>query len=273
MNCELTQEIVETYRRDGFLHVPGLLSPEEVSHWKREIERASDERTERIPSHDDGGKTGNEYYDRVFKQRVNLWQSDEAVAELVLDPAIAGMAARLEGLDSVSLWHDQALIKQPWANPTSWHIDDPYWSFYTRKATTCWTALEDVTLQNGALYFLPGTHETATYDNVLIGQNMNSLFDVYPDWAKIEPVPVEMKAGDCSFHNGLTAHAAGPNMTTGTRAAFSIIYMPADATYNGIKNVLPPRLLESLEPGAPLNDPQQNPIVFPRDGAYVAVTQ
>lgn len=263
MNCELTEASIAAYRRDGFLHVPGLLNEEEVARWKAAIVAASEARSERIPSSGDSGKTGNAYYDRVFKQRVNLWQFDEDVARLVRNPKIAEMAATLEGLDAVRLWHDQALIKLPWANPTSWHIDDPYWSFYSRNATTCWIALDDVTIQNGALYFLPGTHKTATYDNVLIGENMNSLFDVYPDWADIEPVPVEMKAGDCSFHNGLTAHAAGPNMTTGNRAAFSIIYMPADATFNGIANVLPPHLLEELSEGDALDNPDQNPVVYP----------
>lgn len=183
---------------------------------------------------------------------------------LVLDERIGRLAAALERLDCVRLWHDQALIKKPWANPTTFHIDDPYWSFHFRQATTCWIALDDVTIQNGALYFLPGTHKQATYDNVNIGVSMGALFDIYPDWGNIEPVPVEMKAGDCSFHNGLTAHAAGPNMTTEDRRAFAIIYMPDGASFNGNRNVLPEALSQSLSIGEPLNDASQNPIIFQR---------
>jgi ectoine hydroxylase-related dioxygenase (phytanoyl-CoA dioxygenase family) len=73
-----------------------------------------------------------------------------------------------------------------------------------------------------------------------------------------------MKAGDCSFHNGLTAHAAGPNMTTEDRRAFAIIYMPDGASFNGNRNVLPEALSQSLSIGEPLNDASQNPIIFQR---------
>jgi phytanoyl-CoA hydroxylase len=32
-----------------------------------------------------------------------------------------------------------------------------------------------------------------------------------PQMAQSDPIPVPMKAGDCGFHNGLTAHGAGAN--------------------------------------------------------------
>lgn len=262
MITELSNEQVSSYQNDGFIHIPGFLSNGEVETWRTKVEAAVAGRDERIPGSGDGGIIGKEEYDSVFLQRVNLWQTDLEISALVLDERIGRLAATLERLDCVRLWHDQALIKKPWANSTTWHIDDPYWSFYTRQATTCWIALDDVTIQNGALYFLPGTHKQSTFDNVNIGARMDALFDVYPDWAHIEPVPVEMKAGDCSFHNGLTAHAAGPNMTVSDRRAFAIIYMPDGATFNGNRNVLPEALSQSLSKGDILDDASQNPVIF-----------
>ena len=70
-----------------------------------------------------------EFYDKVFDQLVNLWQTDQAMGELILDPRIGRMAAELAGVDGVRVWHDQALIKRPYANPTAFHLDVPYWSF------------------------------------------------------------------------------------------------------------------------------------------------
>lgn len=264
MKTEISSADIERYRRDGFLKVESFFAPDELSYWRRVINDAAIRREERIPGFNDGGRTGAEYYDAVFRQRVNLWRTDEAVKQLALNQEIASMAAALEGVETMRLWHDQALFKEAWANPTSWHIDDPYWSFYSRHATTIWIALDDATVQNGALYFLPGAHKEASFDNVMIGENIGSLFDVYPDWRSRDPVCVEMKAGDASFHNGLTPHAAGPNMTTGRRRAFAIIYMPDDVKFNGQRNILPQAMFDTLTPGDALDNDDFNPVVTPQ---------
>ena len=112
-------------------------------------------------------------------QRINLWQDSPAMRKLMLDPRLGKMAAELAGVEGIRIWHDQALIKQPWGNPTGWHLDNPYWSFYSKNAISIWVALDDVTHDNGCLYFVPGTHKTATFDNASIGQNIGDLFRVY----------------------------------------------------------------------------------------------
>ena len=70
------------------------------------------------------------------------------------------MAASLMDVDAVRIWHDQSLVKQAWANPTAWHVDTPFWSFNNREALSIWVALEDVTIENGCMYFMPGSHCT-----------------------------------------------------------------------------------------------------------------
>ena len=79
---------------------------------------------------------------------------------------------------------------------------------------------------------------------------------------EIDPVPVPMKAGDCSFHNGLVAHGAGANMTRGRRIAMTCAYMPEGSTFNGQKNILPKDYFESLKIGDVLENDDQNPIVY-----------
>ena len=44
------------------------------------------------------------------------------------------------------------------------------------------------------------------------------------------PVAAPMKAGSCSFHNGLTIHGANANMTNGFRRAMTCAYMPEGNT-------------------------------------------
>ena len=117
------------------------------------------------------------YYNRVFVQRINLWTDHEGMRGLMLDPRLGKLASELARVDGMRIWHDQALIKQPWANPTGWHLDNPYWSYSSRAAISIWVALDDATRDNGCLYFLPGTHKSATFDNSSIGVNTGELLD------------------------------------------------------------------------------------------------
>jgi ectoine hydroxylase-related dioxygenase (phytanoyl-CoA dioxygenase family) len=39
------------------------------------------------------------------------------------------------------------------------HLDVPYWSFTSLNAISIWIALDDATLENGCMYFMPGSHK------------------------------------------------------------------------------------------------------------------
>jgi len=101
----------------------------------------------------------------------------------------------------------------------------------------------------------------ARYDNTDLDENMSGLFDVYPEFTGIEPVIGEMKAGDAGFHNGLTAHAAGANMTPFPRRAMTCAFMPDGSVYNGQQNILSEQYIAGLNIGNPLQDDKQNPLV------------
>ena len=71
-----------------------------------------------------------------------------------------------------------------------------------------------------------------------------------------------MKAGSCSFHNGLTIHGANANMTSGFRRAMTCAYMPDGNIYNGEPNILPDAYLANLKVGDVLNNNDQNPLIY-----------
>ncbi len=274
MVSELRWDQISQYRANGFLVVRDFLTPQELEEWGAALEEALARRgNSPLPKNvnnpiNEGAREssvedrGREYYGNVFTQRINLWMDNPRMKRLILDPRIGKLACDLEGLDAIRVWHDQTLIKPPWGNPTAWHLDNPYWSFYSEQAISIWVALDDATLENGCLWFIPGSHKKRNFENVGIGINMGDLFRLHPDWAKQRAVPAVMKAGDCSFHNGLTAHAAGANMTPYPRRAMTCAFMPDGATFNGQQNVLPREMFEKLRVGDPLNSPEQNPIVY-----------
>lgn len=262
MNSDLTDEQIQSYRDQGFVICDDFLDADELTHWRTCVDEAVAARQDRKLANRDDSKAGDSYYDKVFTQRLNLWMDHDGVRELMLDERLGRMAATLEGVDGIRIWHDQALIKEPWANPTGWHLDNPYWSFSSRHAISIWVALDDATRDNGCLYFLPGTHKLATWENASISQDIGALFQQYPDWAGMQATAGPMKAGSCSFHNGLLAHGAGANMTPGRRRAMTCAYMPDGEIFNGTTNVLPPEYVQTLSEGDVLANDAQNPLIY-----------
>jgi len=269
MKHQITQEQIQFYRTNGFFVIEDFLSPEELEHWRKTVTTAVKERAGiKIPGKDiktgeaDGINEDADYFGKVFDQLLNLWQTNQQVKELMLDQRIGKMAAQLAGVDGIRIWHDQALIKRPWANPTAWHLDTPFWSFSDRNAISIWIALDNATLENGCLFFIPGSHKLTNFDKITIGRNMDGIFDVYPQLKNTMPVAVPMKAGSCSFHNGLTVHGANANMTNGFRRAMTCSYMPEGNTFNGEPNILPDAYLSNLKIGDLLNNDAQNPLIY-----------
>ena len=144
----------------------------------------------------------------------------------------------------------------------TWHLDTPFWSYSDRNAISIWVALDNATLENGCLFFIPGSHKLTGFDKITIGKNMDGIFEIYPGLINTKPVAAPMRAGSCSFHNGLTIHGANANMTNGFRRAMTCAYMPEGNRYNGEPNILPEAYLRDLTIGDPLNSNDQNPLIY-----------
>jgi phytanoyl-CoA hydroxylase len=257
----VTDDEVARYRRDGFVLMPDFLSAAELEEWRLVCERGVQARLAlRDELSNDGG---DDYYRKVFAQVSGLVRIEPRMAELLLDPSLGDLAARLTGVDQMRLWNDQALFKPAWGNPTAWHLDAPYWSFDDRRALTVWVALDEATVENGCLWYLPRTHETARFDQFELGSNLGGIFDTYPEWRDIEAVPAVLPPGGAVWHNGLVAHGAGANMTPRGRRAMTCAYMPDGVTYNGKRDdfVFTEEQAAALAVGDLLADDRINPLV------------
>ena len=181
MNTQLTDQQIEFYGETGFLVIDEFLADTELASWRQAVDEAVAQRVGRSGTyHNQRGE--DDYYKNVFVQCVNLWQTSEKIKQLVLDPQLGRLAADLAGVKGVRLYHDHALVKQAWANPTNFHVDNPYDPFYSHQAIMLWIALDNTTVQNGCLYFLPGTHKTSQFEvGGDLGQvGIGELFRQYP---------------------------------------------------------------------------------------------
>lgn len=267
MRNDLTQGQIAQYRHDGFLVIENFLSAEELEFWRTALNDAVEKRNgnkmpDRKEVYGKGDAEDKSYYDNVFDQLINLWVDNDKMKQIMLDERLGKMAAQLAGVQGIRIWHDQALIKKPWANPTSWHLDTPYWSFSDRRALSIWVALDDATYENGCLFFIPGSYHKTTFDNPGIGKNMGAIFTTYPEFKTAQSVAAPMKAGSCSFHNGLTIHGAHANMTPGFRRAMTCAYMPDGSIFNGIQNILQDEDVARLKIGDMLENNELNPLIY-----------
>ncbi|GAA1560581.1 hypothetical protein GCM10009678_49340 [Actinomadura kijaniata] len=213
----LSEDAVSAYRRDGFVHLPGVISRADAARF---ADAALAVRHSVRDNHDG----------RVFTQLLQLWRQDATLRELTLHPGLAAIAARLAGIP-LRLWHDQLLIKDPRNGAaTEFHQDQPYWPHAgSRHALSAWVALVDVPVDRGCMTFIPGSQHL----DGLRPQDLSDhadMFAVAPGLEWERRVTVPLRAGDCTFHDARLAHSATPNLTDDPRIAHVVIYVDADLT-------------------------------------------
>jgi ectoine hydroxylase-related dioxygenase (phytanoyl-CoA dioxygenase family) len=250
-------ELVEAFRRDGFVVVPGLLG-DELDAYGEAVTAAVHERN----ADDDVPLEQKSRYQQSFVQCMNLWEDHPDVRPLTFHPALGQAAAELLGVDAIRLWHDQALYKQPGGRPTDAHQDHPYWPIKETASITAWIPFEGSTLASGALAYLPGSHTIGLrkFVNIFFGEPADIL--ALPELASIEPVFVEVPKGSVAFHHGLTVHLANANATDRPRSVHTIIYFP-DGSTRGYPHPHFAVDRGGIEVGEPIAS-DVTPIVWPR---------
>jgi len=254
-------QLVDDFRRDGFVVVPGLLSDRELRHYGAAV----DEGVARRSRHDARTLGEKTLYEQSFIQCQNLWEDCEGVRPLTFHPVVAETAARLLGVDAVRLWHDQALYKEVGGRQTDPHQDHPYWPIVETRTITAWIPLDGSTLDNGAMGYLPGSHRLGVREFVDIFSGHGDDPLARRELEGIAPVFVEVPAGSVAFHHGLTFHLAGPNLTDTVRRVHTVIYF-ADGSTRGVGRFPHPAVERAgIAMGAVIAS-DVTPIAWPRPG-------
>lgn len=267
MNTRISADERSAYLEKGFFARADFLEAAELATWRDAVGESVVQRQGKgLPGTDRyDAKNKGDYGRDTFLQLINLWKDNLAMRRLILSEALGRMLCELSGLGGVRLWHDQALIKPPWGNPTAYHRDNPYWSFHHPQALSIWIALDPATRDNGCLYFIPGSHLAGDFRNSGIGPRLGDIYGVLPEYAAVEPEAVPLPAGGCVIFNGLTIHGAGANMTPRPRRAMTGQFMPPKVAFNGIQNVLTDEEFRGMKAGDALDDRERNPFLYPVD--------
>ncbi len=120
---------------------------------------------------------------------------------------------------------------------THWHQDNTYWpSVKGTDITTVWLALDDVDIENAAMYVIPKTHE-GFEELDMIKTDGNDLLSVRVDVTddmENSAVPCELKQGSASLHDSFIIHGSEANNSNRRRAGYTMRYGDAATVDVGI---------------------------------------
>ncbi len=135
--------------------------------------------------------------------------------------------------DDIKLFASQCFMKPPGGIEKPYHQDSAYFTIEPMELVTCWTALDDVTVDNGALWVVRGSHREGLVDHDqewMIGSRRDmQVRDEHIDRSR--ETPLTMPAGSCSFHHSLLLHRSTRNQSDRSRRGFAVHYMRASSRW------------------------------------------
>lgn len=221
----LSEQQVAFFKEHGYLSNVKLLNDGQVEKLLVELEKIMDPAH---PAHDLFYEFhSNESTDptKVLFHALGAWRVTPGFHDVLWNPAFVMAASQLLG-GSVRFWHDQLFCKPArHGGVVAWHQDYSYWT-RTRpmEHLTCWVGLDDADVQNGCLYYVPGSHNWGLLDKPDLAGDMDGLNKYLTEQQKKEfkPIPIEMKKGYGTFHHPLLVHGSYENKTERQRRAFVV---------------------------------------------------
>jgi ectoine hydroxylase-related dioxygenase (phytanoyl-CoA dioxygenase family) len=173
---------------------------------------------------------------RTLFHALGAWRVSPAFHDLLWNPAFLVPASQLLG-GPVRFWHDQLFCKPArHGGVVAWHQDYSYWTrAYPAGHVTCWIALDDATLENGCVHYVPGSHRWGLLPRISLTKDMDAVRrHLEPEQAEaFRPEPVPVRAGECLFHHSHTVHGSYGNRSDGPRRGVVLNFMKPDTRCAG----------------------------------------
>ena len=225
----LKDEQVAFFHEQGYLKGIRVLTDEQIDVLRKELAEIADPRH---PGHDLFYEFhSNESNDpnKVLFHALGHWRITPGFHDLLWNPALLMPASQLLG-GSVRFWHDQLFCKPAHhGGVVAWHQDYSYWTRTQPMAhLTCWIALDDSTVENGCLRYVPGSHRWPLLPMPALAGDMDGLRTVLNDEQVKQfnnEVLVEVKVGECAFHHPLLVHGSKENRSERSRRAAVMNYV------------------------------------------------
>ncbi|KAB2876831.1 MAG: phytanoyl-CoA dioxygenase family protein [Burkholderiaceae bacterium] len=227
----LSRSQIDTYREQGAIVVEGLAD----ASTRQTIQRVLADLVER--------SRGVSQHDSVFDlepghsaaqprvRRIKAPHKTHPVfAEFMRSPRLLQVLRQLLG-ESVRLHGSKLNLKAPrFGSPVEWHQDWPFYPHTNDDLLAVGVMLDDTSVENGALYVVPGTHKGPTYDHHGPDGRFCGAMDFDASGLKFaDAVPCVGPAGSCSFHHVRLVHGSAQNRSDRARGLLLYEMAAADA--------------------------------------------
>ncbi len=219
----LNEEQVIQFKELGYLHGIQALNSGQINALSKELQEMVD------PEHE-----GNEFFyeyhsnesedpETAVFHALGAWRVRPAFHDVLWNPAFTMAAYQLLGAN-FRLFHDQLFSKPAkHGGVVAWHQDFSYWTWTEPMShLTCWIGLDDVDKENGCMYYIPNSHRWGLLEKESLTGDMDAIREKLTE-AQVadfeKKVPVEMKAGEASFHHPLLMHGSYENNSERGRRA------------------------------------------------------
>ena len=231
MHALLTQKDIDAFQRDGVVLVKGLFK-DHVDTIRAGIERNMAEPGPYAAENLKDGERG-----RFFDDYCN-WTRISEFEEVIRTSPAAEVAADLMQSQTVQVFHDHVLVKEPsTTKPTPWHQDGPYYFVDGMQNVSFWSPMDPV--NEASLRCVAGSH---AWEKPVLPTRWLSETNFYPEDDAYMPVPDPdaegmdirewaMEPGDAVAFNYGILHGARGNTSTTRRRAFSLRLVGDDARY------------------------------------------
>ena len=266
--CLLPEGNVAQFAADGAVVLRGVLNAAELARLAQGIEHNLAHLSPLALVASDPDDPGH------FVEDFCTWQANPAYAEILQASALPHIAAQLMRSDTVRVYHDHLLVKEPGTRQaTPWHQDQPYYNVSGRQNVSFWIPVDPVPLES-TLRFVAGSHAGTWYMPRTFRDHQAKWFaegtltelpaiDAEPE--RFRQLAWALEPGDCVAFHMLSLHASSGTGPSSRRRVFSARFLGDDVRHapRPWRTSPPfPGLSERLPDSAPLNDPLF-PLVWP----------
>lgn len=222
---------IDAFRKDGAVMIKGLFGT-----WVDTI-RAGIESNLADPGPYAAENTADGDTGRFFDDYCN-WTRIPEFEDVIRNSPAAGVAAELMASETVQIFHDHVLVKEPGTSkPTPWHQDAPYYFVQGEQTVSFWCPVDPV--REATLRCVAGSHSWAKpvlpirwLSDASFYANDDDYMPVPdPDTEDMRVLEWEMEPGDAVAFDFRVLHGARGNTSALRRRAFSIRFVGDDARY------------------------------------------
>ena len=180
----LTDDQVAFFHENGYLANVRLLDEDQVSQLTSELDEIKDPAHPRHHLFYEFHSNEATNPDSVLFHSLGHWRITPGFHDVLWNPAFIVAASQLLRNKAVRFWHDQLFCKPAHhGGVVAWHQDYSYWTrTKPMQHLTCWVGLDDVSTENGCIYYIPKSHRWGLLDKPELAGDMEGI----NDWKRTE---------------------------------------------------------------------------------------